>query len=322
VTLARGVDGVARVDDRLTVAPDGGTADAALRAGERRADQAAARAQDATAGAARDVNAAWITTKIQAQYFAERGVGPWNVDVTTSEAGVVTLEGRVDSEQARARAVAVARNTEGVARVEDRLRVVPDEADDRRDADGDGRGSAQPVEDAWITTKLQSKYYLDDDVRGRTIDVTTQNGVVTLTGSVASEAERRQALALARNTNGVRSVNDSLRIEPDTAARRTGDAAEGAAREAGRDARDAARDGGAAMSDGWITTKIQSKYFIDGDVRGSGIDVDTRNGVVTLVGTVESAGARQAAEAIARETDGVRRVVNRLVVRESASTSR
>jgi osmotically-inducible protein OsmY len=334
VTLARGVEGVTRVDDRLVVAPDDDRVGRAAREGERRADDAAARAKDASGDAARDVNAAWITTKIQAQYFAERGVGPWNVDVTTNEAGVVTLEGRVDTEQARARAVAVARGTDGVTRVDDRLRVVPDDAEDRGgDARADRGGSAQPIEDTWITTKLQSKYYLDGDVRGRTIDVTTQNGVVTLTGSVASEAERRQALTLARNTDGVRSVEDRLRIVADDAVSRSGETAErtardtgaaagGAAREAARDTREAARDGGAAMGDGWITTKIQSKYFLDGDVRGSEINVDTRGGVVTLKGSVESAAASKAAEAIARETDGVRRVVNQLVVREGAATSR
>ena len=63
VTLARGVEGVTRVEDKLVVAPDDDRVGRAAREGERRADDATARAKDASGDAARDVNAAWITTK-------------------------------------------------------------------------------------------------------------------------------------------------------------------------------------------------------------------------------------------------------------------
>ena len=46
----------------------------------------------------------------------------------------------------------------------------------------------------------------------------------------------------------------------------------------------------------------------------SGIDVDTRNGVVTLTGSVPSPEARTTAAQLARDTDGVRRVRDRLTV--------
>ena len=60
--------------------------------------------------------------------------------------------------------------------------------------------------------------------------------------------------------------------------------------------------------------KIQSKYFLDADVKGRQIDVDTNDGVVTLKGTVDTAEQKQQAEQIARGTEGVKRVVNQLVV--------
>jgi hyperosmotically inducible protein len=46
--------------------------------------------------------------------------------------------------------------------------------------------------------------------------------------------------------------------------------------------------------------------------------VDTRNGVVTLKGTVESAAQKTTAEQIAREADGVNRVINQLTVSASS----
>jgi hyperosmotically inducible periplasmic protein len=66
--------------------------------------------------------------------------------------------------------------------------------------------------------------------------------------------------------------------------------------------------------DGAITMKIQAKYADDNVVKGTNIDVDTANGVVTLKGQVDSLRERDAAEQLARETAGVKRVVNQLKV--------
>src|SRR5688572_27222820 len=64
------------------------------------------------------------------------------------------------------------------------------------------------VNEAALTAKIKSKMALDDLVRARTIDVTTTGQVVTLAGSVSSEAERTRALQLARETAGVTQVVD------------------------------------------------------------------------------------------------------------------
>jgi hypothetical protein len=66
--------------------------------------------------------------------------------------------------------------------------------------------------------------------------------------------------------------------------------------------------------DAWLTAKIQAKYFLDTTVKGHQIDVDTRKGVVTLTGRVDTDQQKQEAERIARETVGVAKVVNNLVV--------
>ena len=63
-----------------------------------------------------------------------------------------------------------------------------------------------------LTAKIKSKMALDDLVRARSIDVTTSGQVVTLTGKVASEAERTRAVQLARETAGVTQVVDRLSV--------------------------------------------------------------------------------------------------------------
>jgi osmotically-inducible protein OsmY len=236
---------------------------------------------------------AWITTKIQAQYFVDPDITPWNIDVTTVTGGVVTLEGEVDSQDDRAEAVRIARETEGVTRVVDRLRV-------GKDAGGDRRPEDSVLSDGWLTAKIQAKYFVDDLVKARHIDVNTASGVVTLKGVVVSEAERRQAVALARNTDGVSRVTDELRVDAGAATdpRPTG----------------IPEVQPIPRPDGWITMKIQAQYFLDTDVKGHEIDVDTRTGVVTLKGTVRTEQQKQEAEQIARTTDGVKRVVNQIKV--------
>jgi hypothetical protein len=66
------------------------------------------------------------------------------------------------------------------------------------------------LENAALTAKIKSKMALDDSVKALDINVDTTNNVVTLTGTVHSEAERTRAVQLARETAGVTSVNDRL----------------------------------------------------------------------------------------------------------------
>ena len=73
-----------------------------------------------------------------------------------------------------------------------------------------------------------------------------------------------------------------------------------------------------AIDDAWITMKIQSKYFIHDEIKSRKVDVDTKNGVVTLKGSVPSDVAKRAAEVIAQDTDGVTKVVNTLTVKASS----
>lgn len=72
--------------------------------------------------------------------------------------------------------------------------------------------ATRAVGDAALTGKIKSKMALDDSVKAASIDVTTTNGVVTLRGDVRSEAERTRAVQLARETNGVTSVTDHLKV--------------------------------------------------------------------------------------------------------------
>jgi len=73
---------------------------------------------------------------------------------------------------------------------------------------------------------------------------------------------------------------------------------------------------GGSTDDAWIHSKIVSQLTGDKDSTERKIHIDVDNGVVTLRGTVDSMQQKQEAERIAKETEGVKRVNNRLTVQK------
>jgi hyperosmotically inducible protein len=61
-----------------------------------------------------------------------------------------------------------------------------------------------------LTASVKSKLLADDTVDGLKIDVDSENGVVTLTGTVTSTREKTEAVRIARATEGVKTVQDKL----------------------------------------------------------------------------------------------------------------
>jgi osmotically-inducible protein OsmY len=77
----------------------------------------------------------------------------------------------------------------------------------------EGASEAQrAMSNASLTTKIKAKMALDDTIKAAAIDVDTNGSIVTLSGTVRSEAERTRALQLARETDGVTQVVDRLSV--------------------------------------------------------------------------------------------------------------
>jgi len=73
--------------------------------------------------------------------------------------------------------------------------------------------AGQAIDDAAITTSIKAKYLADDTLKGLDISVETQQGVVTLTGSVQSDSAKELATTIAQNVDGVTSVNNQLTVK-------------------------------------------------------------------------------------------------------------
>ena len=72
---------------------------------------------------------------------------------------------------------------------------------------------------------------------------------------------------------------------------------------------------GEVVTDAWITARIHERFVGEGLLKGSDISVNTSKHVVTLKGTVIGRAGRARATRVAKGTEGVRRVVNRLTIR-------
>ena len=246
----------------------------------------------------------WLTTRIQAQYFADDQVKARYIDVNSKD-GVVTVKGFVESPAAHERALQIARNTTGVKQVNDQILIGQSpkafEAAQRPVATAGelpppAAGTAT-VDDDRLSNAIQASFFLDPAVKARQIQVETHNGVVTLNGAVASETERAQALVLARNVQGVQRVEDNLRVD---AALDQPSAA-------------AAPASAPVVDDASLSSSVKAKF--DGDAQLKGITVSASEGVLQLQGSVPTAAAHQRALAAARDTEGVKQVVDRLTVK-------
>lgn len=75
-------------------------------------------------------------------------------------------------------------------------------------------GTATALSDTTITTKVKAAFASGKDIKSNDIHVTTTAGVVTLGGQVQNSDMAARVVAIARNTSGVRSVTNDLRVSP------------------------------------------------------------------------------------------------------------
>ncbi len=187
--IARGVSGITDVDNQIVVEPNylpnfgrSGFGD---------------QIDDASISAA-------IRSKLQ-----------WNKDVDSvgttvvTKGGRVTLSGTAASKVAKDNANRLAMNTRGVNSVNNQL-VIQDkpmtkEQKDMQKSDAESHN----ISDSWITAKVKSSFMYSSNISGGDIDVSTNDGIVTLTGKVASGSERSLAIETAQNIRGVKSVKSS-----------------------------------------------------------------------------------------------------------------
>ena len=189
-------------------------------------------------------------------------------------------------------------------------------------AENAAKKTGDAVTDTSITTAVKTRLMKDKVARGTSIDVDTTDGVVTIAGSVPTEADKARIRKLVENTTGVKSVTDDLTVGKsegtsghDETKIVIKDDTTPMVKKGAEKTSDAASKVGAATTDAAITSAVKTKLLADSRVSGMKINVDTSKGIVTLTGDVASMTEKTAALDLARDTKGVKSVVDKLTVR-------
>jgi len=239
LTLASDTDGVKQVVDNLDVevagpppphSVNGGTPGAAATTGR-------APAPGSTPVPVAVSDDTRITMSIQSKYFMDDRIKARHIVVATN-AGVVTLNGEIADETERAEALLLARTTEGVKRVEDNLTIAsasaapasaptsaapasapptaPTQATPAAPPAAGKSTAAAPDTDTGLADRIKSQLTSDTQMKNAPIEVTAKSGVVTLQGTVPTNAAKAHALTAVSGIDGVRQVVDRIQVSTAT----------------------------------------------------------------------------------------------------------
>ena len=142
---------------------------------------------------------------------------------------------------------------------------------------------AEPT-DRDISTAIDGALLYDSSVPAQLIDIKTQQGIVTLTGTVTSLRARDRAVRVAQTVKGVRSVVDRIEVDPPT------------------------------RSDEEVRQDVIDALFLDPATDNYEITPTVTDGTVTLAGTVNSWQEQQLAVAVTKGVRGVAAVENKLAI--------
>ena len=161
---------------------------------------------------------------------------------------------------------------------------------------------AQTPTDQTLKDRINFRLETSDTLRKYDVKVKVDKGVATLTGDVVTAAQKAEAGRLAK-VDGVTRVQNDITLDPNEDKSVTDRMKAGLSKT------------GEKITDAWITTKVKWFFIGEDALKGSDINVDTKDNVVTLKGTVKSAAGKARAVHLATHADGVKKVVDQLMVK-------
>jgi osmotically-inducible protein OsmY len=178
--------------------------------------------------------------------------------------------------------------------------------------------------DKTLDSRIEGRIHNDATLKKYNVDVSVENGVATLTGTVPTEADRAKATNLAQVT-GITRVDNRIIVDLNAGTKGTAGtikekSKEGAektkdgAKAVGQKSKEGAVKVGDEVTDAYLISKLHADFVNEDTLKGSDINVDSDNHVVTLKGTVMSDAGRKRAVQIAKSTKGVKQVIDHLTI--------
>jgi len=201
-----------------------------------------------------------------------------NINIRSSD-GAVTLSGVVLEESHKSLAQETLAGLPGVKSVDNRLEV-------------EGKVPAKSS-DAWLTTKVKTALMFHRSVSAGTTEVYSKDGIVTLRGNAASQAQKELTTEYARDVEGVKDVRNEMTAANDTNIIRTV---------------------GERIDDASITAQVKMSLLYHRSTSALNTRVETNRGVVTLSGKAGNAAEMDLATKLASDVYGVRDVKNQMTI--------
>jgi len=200
-----------------------------------------------------------------------------------SKDGAVTLSGDVWNDTHKPMAQDVAEALPGVKSVDNRIAIKGD----------------QPTEnsDTWVSMKVKAALVFHRNVNAHKTEVSVKEGIVTLKGEAANQAQKELTSEFAKDVEGVKGVSNEM-----TVAANTGKTDETL---------------GEKIDDASITAQVKGSLLSH---RSTGVlrtKIETTDGVVTVSGKARNAAERDLVTKLATGIDGVKSVVNNMTIDEA-----
>ena len=197
-----------------------------------------------------------------------------------SKDGVVTLTGSVSEESHKSLARETVADLPGVKSVDNKLEV---------------KGE-RPAEnsDTWVHMKVKTALLFHRNVSGLQTEIDVKDGIVTLRGEAASQAQKDLTSEYAKDVEGVKDVKNEMTVaktavKPDKTV-------------------------GEKVDDASITAQVKMTLLCHGSTSALNPKVVTKNGLVTLYGKAGSTSEKNLVTKIVNDVNGVKRLTNRMTV--------
>ena len=195
-----------------------------------------------------------------------------------SRDGVVTLTGTVSEESHKTLAQETVASLPGVKSVDNKLGVKGD--------------TPTANSDAWLSAKVKTMLLYHRNVSALT-EVNTKDGIVTLRGEAASQAQKDLTTEYAKDVERVKDVNNEMTVAKTPKKTRTA---------------------GEKIDDSSITAQVKMTLLYHRSTSALKTSVTTKNGVVTLGGKAKNAAEKDLATKFANDVNGVKEVKNRMTI--------
>jgi len=197
-----------------------------------------------------------------------------------SKDGAVTLTGTVSEESHKTLARETVAGLSGVKTVDNRLEV-------KR------QSLAAENSDAWLIMKVKTSLLFHRSVSATATEVDAKDGIVTLRGDAASQAQKDLTTEYAKDVDGVKGVKNEMVVsKPSKQTQTTGD----------------------KIDDASITGLAKMTLLYHRSTSGLNTSVATKNGVVTLSGKAKNAAEKDLATKYVNDVNGVKSVKNQMTI--------